>query len=202
MKQLDNSTFKLKASLRIKALRELELPVVMETHGGYGKLFARSYSHLSEGIVFEKKPEKTAVLAKQRPGWGVYEADCVAALRAGVGAHLPVNFLDLDPYGEPWPILDAFLESERPKPDRLVVVVNDGLRQKLKMNGGWSVASLADAVERFGNAAFYPRYLDICRWMLKEKAARAGYALRRWTAYHCGCQQMMTHYAATLERAA
>ena len=34
--------------------------------------------------------------------------------------------------------------------------------------------------------------------MLKDKAARAGYTLRRWTAYYCGHAQTMSHYAAVL----
>ncbi len=199
-KKQDNSTLSLKRALRVKALRELAEPVVMETHGGYGKLFGLCYSHLRQGIVFEKRPEKSAKLARQRPGWAVYEADCEAAIRAGVGAHLPVNFLDLDPYGEPWPVMDAFFESDRPHPGRLVLVVNDGLRQKLRMNGGWSCGSLQGIVDRIGNGALHEKYLEVCRDLVKEKAAKAHYALRRWTAYHCGAQQMMTHYAAVLER--
>lgn len=197
----DNSTFSLKASLRIKALREVENPVVMETHGGYGKLYARCYSHLAEGVVFENRPEKSAKLARQRPGWAVYESDCLMALRAGVGAHLSVNFLDLDPWGEPWPILDAFFESQRPRPDRLVLVVNDGLRQKLKMNGGWTVGSLQGVVDRMGNCGLYAKYLEVCQGLVKEKAAKAGYVLRRWTGYYTGFAEQMTHYAAVLERA-
>jgi hypothetical protein len=199
--QKDNSTFSLKASLRIKALLELEKPVVMETHGGYGKLYDRCYSHVVDGVVFEKRPEKSAKLAKQRPGWAVYESDCLMALRAGVGSHLPVNFLDLDPYGEPWPVMDAFFESKRPKPDRLVMVVNDGLRQKLKMNGGWTVGSLQGVVDRMGNGGLYEKYLEVCQALVKEKAAKAGYVLRRWTGYYAGFAGQMTHYAAVLVRA-
>jgi hypothetical protein len=204
-KQKDNSTFEQKARLRSAALRELaELPVIMETHGGYGKLFLRCYRHVPAGVVFEEKPEKTAVLARQRPTWAVYEADCERAIRAGVGAHLVVNFLDLDPYGQPWDVLDAFFESERPRAPRLVVVVNDGLRRKLKMNGGWSVRSLREIVERNGNAVLYRDYLAICRELVIEKAAKAGYGLRRWTGYYCGSgqgsAQQMSHYAAVLER--
>jgi hypothetical protein len=105
----------------------------------------------------------------------VYEADCLPTIAAGVGSHLPVNFLDLDPYGEPWPVLDAFLESERPKPERLVLVVNDGLRQKCKVNTGWEVKSLRSVVDRLGNTVLYERYLDICKDLVKEKAAKAGY---------------------------
>jgi hypothetical protein len=198
-KPQDNSTYALKSALRIKALRELENPVVMETHGGYGKLFDRCYSHIREGVVFETKPEKTAVLARQRPTWAVYEADCLTALRAGAGAHLPVNFLDLDPYGEPWPVLDAFLET-RKSPDKLVIVVNDGLRQMVRLKAGWHVKSLQGIVERLGNDVLFDQYLEICQDLIKEKAGKVGYRLMRWTGYYTGEMKQMTHYAAVLER--
>ena len=105
----DNSTFPQKVALRQEALRLLYAsPVIMETHGGVGKLFDAVYAHVERGIVFEKDADKTAVLGKQRPSWAVYEADCVTALQEGVGGHLAVNFLDIDPYGECWPVVDAF----------------------------------------------------------------------------------------------
>src|SRR5581483_9501059 len=181
-------------------LRELgeAVPVVMETHGGWGKLYLRCYRHIESGIVFEQNSDKSAALAKQRPTWSVYEADCERAIRAGAGSHLSVNFLDLDPYGEPWPVLDAFLESDRPRADRLVLVVNDGLRQKLKLNAGWQVKSHRDVVDRRGNTSLYRDYLDICREMVTEKAAKAGYDLRRWVINSITAD--LTHYAAVLER--
>ncbi len=196
----DNSTFDRKAWLRQRALTELEAPVVLETHGGMGKLFARCYSMIPDGVVFENNPVKAAQLGRQRPTWAVYEADCVRALAAGAGGHLPINFVDLDPYGEPWPALDAFFLGIKPTVPRLVLVVNDGLRQKLKMNGGWAVHSLQSIVDRFGNAVLYDRYLEICKDLVKEKAAKAGYSLRRWAGYYCGHLGQMTHYAAVLER--
>jgi hypothetical protein len=174
--------------------------VIMETNGGYGRLYLRCYRHMESGVVFEKQPDKAEALARQRPGWAVYETDCVRALRAGVGGHLAVNFLDLDPYGEPWPVLDAFLESERPRADKLVVVVNDGLRQKLKMGSGWSVKSLRSVAQKKGNLALYSEYLQICRELVTEKAGRLDYRLSRWIGYYCGFGQQMTHYAAVLER--
>jgi hypothetical protein len=170
--QKDNSTFERKVALRSATLRELgELPVVMETHGGLGKLFLSVYRNVTAGIVFEKDPEKSAVLGRQRPTWAVYEADCLGAIQQGVGAHLTVNVLDLDPYGEPWPIVDAFFQSARPRSPRLAVVVNDGLRQKLKMNGGWNCASMREMVVRHGNGRLAAEYLAVCRELLEGKAA-------------------------------
>lgn len=196
----DNSTLTLKVSLRRNALKEIEAPVVMETHGGYGAIFSRCYFGIPDGIVFESKPDKAAALAKQRPAWAVYETDCVMALRSNVGNHLPVNFLDLDPYGEPWPVVDAFFQSDREFPEKIAIVVNDGLRQAVRMNGGWNTRSLVAMVERYGAGQMYKKYLDVCRELLEEKAGQRGYTLTRWAGYYCGHADQMTHYAAILEQ--
>lgn len=198
--QKDNSTFNQKAALRRMVLRELAAPpVVMETHGGAGALYRACYSQISRGVVFEKDPAKCDLLARQRPGWAVYETNVEGALAAGAGAHLEINVLDLDPYGEPWPALRAFMESERPRAARLWLVVNDGLRQKVRMGGAWSCASLQPAVARFGNN-LHDCYLDVCRWMIAETTEAVGYALRRFQGYYTGHGDQMTHYAALLEQ--
>lgn len=196
----DNSTINQKAALRRAALRELTAePVVMETHGGAGALYRACYSHIARGVVFEKDPAKCDLLVRQRPTWAVYETDVETALAIGAGAHLDVNFLDMDPYGQPWPTLKAFFTSERPRAPRLVVVVNDGMRQKVRMGGSWSSGSLAPAVARFGNN-LNPIYLSVCEWLIAEYAKAAGYALRRFHGYYAGHAGNMTHYAAVLER--
>jgi hypothetical protein len=196
----DNSTFLKKRQLRFNLLKELDsLPIILETHGGIGKIFLACYSDFL-GIVFEKNPKKVSVLAKQRPNWFVYQADCLTALEAGAGSKLGINFLDIDPYGEPWPIIDTFFSCEKYVTQKLCIAVNDGLRQKLKMNGAWSVKSMAAMVKKYGNADMYKNYLHICKEMMKEKAREAGYTVTRWGGYHCGHAQQMTHYAAVLER--
>jgi hypothetical protein len=198
----DNSTLRQKARLRNMARLFLPVtPVVMETHGGYGHIYLECYSDVRQGVVFETSDRKVLTLAEQRPSWAVYQADCVAAIAQGAGAHLPVNFLDVDPYGDPWPVISAFFSSNRPRPDVMMVCVNDGLRQKLKMNDGWSTSSLEGIVERYGNDAMFARYLDICAELLQEKAASAGYTLDGFTGYYCGFAKQMTHYAARLTRA-
>lgn len=199
--QLDNSTFLRKRKLRLAALSQVPNPVVMETHGGFGKLFASCYSTLTKGVVFEKDSSKADYLAQQRPTWSVYRCDVLPALRAGVGSHLPVNFLDLDPYGEPWPVIDAFFKSDRALQSPMAVVVNDGLRQKLQLQGAWSTHSMQDAVARHGNSRIFKMYKEICREMLTEKVSPLGYTIRAWTAYYCGEKANMTHFAAVLHRA-
>jgi len=141
------------------------------------------------------------VLARQRPTWAVYEADCEKAIAAGAVDEWPFNFIDLDPYGEPWPALDAiFSRHDRDWPAVLAVAVHDALRSRTEKVGGWSTASLVAMVDRYGNAAIYANYLDVCQEMLAEKAAQVGYTLSRWTGYYCGHANQMTHYAAILQR--
>lgn len=198
-KQKDNSTFREKAALRRKILHECADPVVMETHGGAGKIYLSVYQRVRQGIVIEKNPRKVDILAQQRPAWSVYEADSERAIRDGAGAHLCVNFLDCDPYGDPWPVLSAWFASHRPRAPRLWIVVNDGLPQKLKANGAWVMEHMQPAVQRFGNT-IYHQYLTVARWKLEQEAAPAGYAVRRFEGYFCGHSKQMAHYAACLEQ--
>ena len=141
----DASTLGQKVALRRLMLSQAQAldpsfrPVVMETHGGIGQIWAQVYAGLPAGVVFENNEEKAAHLARQRPNWAVYEADCVTALAYGAGGHLQVTVLDLDPYGEPWPAMEAFFASDRPRPDVLWVVVNDGLRAACRGQGACPV---------------------------------------------------------------
>lgn len=180
-------------------LKHLQAPVIMETHGGYGDVFKACYQNIGAGVVFEKNPQKADRLGLQRPTWAVYEADCIEAIKAGVGGHLGVNVLDVDPYGDPWPAIEAFFASERPFPDRCFVVVNDGLRQKVRGNGAWNVGTLQGIVREHGNN-LHSIYLDVCRELMKRKASKAGYNLTRWAGYYCGHSKQITHYLAELER--
>lgn len=197
--QKDNSTFKQKAALRRTVLREVPSPVVMETHGGIGALYRACYSHVHRGIVFEKDPKKSPILAGQRPTWAVYESDCEQAIAAGAGGHLEVNVLDLDPYGGCWEVVKAFFESERPRSPTLWVVANDGLRQKIRVGGAWTVDYLQPVVAKFGNN-LHDCYLEVCRYLVGEYSKTAGYELRRFGGYYTGKGQQMTHFAALLEK--
>lgn len=123
-----------------------------------------------------------------------------AALESGFGAHLEVNLIDIAPVGEPWPTLEGFFNSERPRAAQLAIAVNDGLRKKLRLQGGWSVHSLRGVIERYGNASLFGCYLDVCRWKLEQMGARQDYRMTHWTGYYCGAKNEMTHYAAVLER--
>lgn len=194
----DNSTFPQKVALRQEAMQLLYAsPVIMETHGGVGKIFDAVYAHVERGVVFEKDADKAGVLGKQRPTWAVYEADCIEAIRAGAGAHLKINFLDIDPYGEPWPVLDAFFGSDRPFADYMVLTVNDGLRQTLALGKAWAVKSMQSVVQRYGND-LHGKYLDVCQLLVKEKAAMAGYTINRFHGYYTGYSKANTHFVAVL----
>lgn len=199
---IDNSTFDQKVMLRMTARQMLWTkditPVVMETHGGLGDVYGTVYTDVAEGVVFEKDGSRTAALAHQRPSWAVYEADCETAVALGAGGHLRVNLLDVDPYGAEWPVIRAFFNSPRPYADYMVVVVNSGLRHKLRTGGGWDVDYLADAVAKYGNHNMWARYLDVCADLL-EDAAR-GYTVEFFDGYYTGIEKKMTHWLAALRQ--
>jgi hypothetical protein len=203
-RQKDNATFKQKRALRRKALALLAdlgipQPIVLETHGGAGALWNACYATLPVGVVMEKDAQKSARLGKQRPTWAVYECDCVEALAAGVGSHLPVDLLDIDPYGQCWDSLTAFYSSKRPFAPVMAVVVNDGLRQTLSLGRAWATESMRSVVERRGND-LHPVYLEVCEELMHEKAATAGYRVDRFHGYYCGDKLANTHFLAVLKQ--
>lgn len=200
MLQKDNSTIRQKIALRKAALKFVSgQPVVLESHAGAGAIWKKCYGDVTRGVAMEKDGHKASILAMQRPTWSVYMCECVAALGAGVGSHLPVNFLDLDPYGEPWPVLDAFLSGHKPTVSTLVIAINDGLRHRLKRGGGNTVGSMATVVPKFGSR-LNSRYLQVCEYLMNEKATAAGYRLARFTGYYAGALDAMTHYASVWTR--
>lgn len=200
-KQKDNSTLRLKAKLRKAALGVCANPIILETHGGMGRIFTEVYqpAGCNAGVVLEKNPAKADILARQRPTWAIYEGDCIKALAAGAGRHLIFNYIDVDPYGSPFDVLDAIFADNRPLADELQLVVNDGLRQKTKLGGAWHCQQLKGMVSQFGNNLF-PVYLDVAKMKVAEIAKSAGYELAHWFGYYCGAGQSMTHYWATFKR--
>lgn len=157
-KKHDNLTLSAKVMLRQTALLMLgDDPVIVETHGGRGDIWSAVYRDFPTGAVFEKDPGKADILAMQRPTWAVYESDVEIALAAGAARHLTVDLLDVDPYGAAWPTLQAFFGSTRPLAQRMVVVINDGLR--FTACGG-AAEILAPFAARYGNHNIWYVYPD------------------------------------------
>jgi hypothetical protein len=198
VKKKQNAGFDEKQRLRRIVLGGWQPSRVIETHGGEGRIHRAFYASAEEGCAFEVREDLAARMAAARPSWFVYCAKAEAALAAGAGASLPVEVIDLDPYGQPWPALEAFFTSEREFADELRVVVNDGLRLKLRL--GSPPPSMAAAAERWGAHALNRDYLAVARWNLERLAGMAGYEVARFTGFHGGFGQQMTHYGAVLTR--
>lgn len=176
-------------------------PVILETRGGAGEIFRRVYADVGRGAVLDGDVGHCEALARDRPSWAVYETkQPEAAIGEGLARELPITLLDVDAIGEPWPVLEAFFSSERVRLHELAIAVSDGLRQKIRLSGGWQVHSMRRAVEIWGNAGVHESYLDVCRWKLEQLAARQRYTITGWTGYHCGPNDDFTHYAAVLTR--
>ena len=169
-KQKDNSTYNQKVLIRQEMLKRMAAagvePIIMETHGGYGKLFAACYPDIRRGVVFDTDADKTERLALQRPTWAVYEADCEKALRHGAGAHLCITALDVDAYGDSLTPISCFFQSQRPA-SRLV---SEKLYPGLLFGGHdwlqlWAAATYRHGIMAIGEGDVYPhppRYTTRC----------------------------------------
>lgn len=202
-KQQDNSTYSLKLMIRQEMLKRMATagatPVIMETFGGYGKLYAACYADIRQGVVFDKDPDKAERLALQRPTWAVYEADCESALLHGAGAHLCITALDVDAYGDSITPIAAYMLSDRPRADKLWIVGNDGMRQNARLGDAWSVDILKPAVAHFGNQ-IDGIYLQVLQWTIEQHADKAGYRVEKFAGYHTGKLDQITHYLCELCR--
>lgn len=173
----------------------------MCTHADDGTLVRLAYPDELAGIAFAEKNDDADRLAVERPTWAVYSTSVDAALRRGLGRHMTVSLLDVDCDSNPWPTLEAFFSSERPRPNELAVVVSDRLRPRLRRNGAYSIPSMLPALERYRDSAVIDEsYLEVCQWNLERLAGALGYQLRDWTAYHCDRRDESTHFAAVLCR--
>lgn len=109
--------------------------------------------------------------------------------------------MDIDPYGSSWEIVEAFFNGcGRTASNILVIVVNDGLLQKIRM-GGLIPESVQPIIDRYGLRHVQDNYRDVCRDLLAHYSQAAGYKIVKWTSYNCGRVLAMTHFAARLERA-
>ena len=196
----DNKTFLEKSHLRRLMIQKVENPVILETHGGRGELFRRCYPHVATGVVFEKDAMKAEVLVRQRPNWAVYESDCVWALKSGVGSHLTANFIDCDPYGQAWQVLQAFFESDRPRADRVVLVVHDGIRNRIGRYGASDIALFQDVVSKIGETHLYRNYIEVCEDMLIEMVDPVGYDVEAFGGFYSKKDKNQTHFFAELTK--
>ena len=201
MPKKDNGGFARKAALRLHVVKSLRPAMILETHGGLGKLYQSCYEWLGAGgVVFETDARKSPVLARQRPTWRVYETAADVAIANGVVADVPFDLVDLDPYGDPWSTLIPFFERHRVWPETLGVVVNDGnCTGKVRLSGGWDQESIAPMARKWGRDLF-EYYIDACAWYLQELAGPVGYTVTNWAGYKTGYNANMAHYAAILTR--
>ena len=186
--------------LRRRILARLQKPaVVLESHAGHGRVYERAWFKASTGVAIELDAVKAEHLARQRPTWRVYQGDCEKAIAAGLAAETPFDIIDLDPYGEPFTMMDAIAVPGRVFPDVWHLVVNDGTRNHCRRGGAWTMKALATAVRRHGPNLF-PIYLQVAKELTQEFAAKIGFTMTGWAGYHTGTGGDMTHYWAVLER--
>jgi len=173
----------------------------MCTHAEDGALVRQVYPEDVAGVAFAEKNDDADQIAIERPTWAVYATNVDAALRRGLGRHMSITVLDVDCDSNPWPTLEAFFMSDRPRYRELGIVVSDRLRPRLRRNGAYSIPSMLPALERYrDSAAIDESYLEVCQWNLGRIADALGYTIKDWTAYHCDRREEATHFAALLCR--
>jgi hypothetical protein len=192
----DNAGFREKLRLRREALQSAAPGLVLETHAGAGRLAAKLYVGRPR-VAIERDRAKAASLAKHHPELPVYESAAERALAGGLCADRELAVADVDPWGSPWPVLEALFSSPRAFADPLVLVVNDGLRRSLKLGVWWRNASLRAAVEHFGSD-LYPIYLEVARWNLDRLVAGQGLRLDTFRGFYGGHGGQMSHYYAVI----
>lgn len=193
----DNSTLRQKVALRRAVLKKIQRPVVLEVYGGAGVVGDYVYREVSRGVVLERCPTQTDLLARKRPQWSVCEGDSLTLLRAGIGDHLPVNLVDIDAYGLPWDSLDAFFSGWKRWGDPLWLVVTDGSVLRAKMANGPQDECFRELRQRFGGMV-HQDYPQKAGWFLTKKAADVGYSVSGFRAVTCGYSQQMTLWSACL----
>ncbi len=197
----DNETLDEKLRWRREALRHLSAePVICEAYGGWGRVGQAVYRDVRHGVVLEKVSAKAATLALLRPTWSVYEGDTLRMLRAGAGRHLPINFLDLDPYGEPFTTLEAFFSAERQIADRIVIVAHDGMHRLVKMGRAWSVQILEPVVAEFGNSFVKEHYGEASILLVARMLEQYGYSVSDWRWASGGDRKKNAHFLAVVDR--
>lgn len=202
-RQKDNSTGEQKTRLRRSILATFKdrAPVVLETHGGFGRVYEKTWYRADRGVVIEKDAIKCEHLAMQRPTWAVYQGDCIEAIGAGLAQRTAFDIIDVDPYGAPFDIFDALCRPTRRFPDLWHLVVNDGMRQGAQRGVSWQVDALKPIVARRGNNIFRV-YKEVAREIVEMYLARIGFKVTGWYAYYTGHADLMTHYWARCERIA
>ncbi len=192
----DNSTFFEKTELRRRIIKAERPRMILETHGGFGRIYDACYRGM-RGAVCEIKKDAAGVLAMQRPEWAVYCGESEKIIRSGLMTCFPFDFIDLDPYGEPFTILEAIVAGGLG--ERVRVVVNDGLRNKIKVGGAWNCGVMKEIVADFGNQ-LNAKYLAAAQEKTRRILDRGGFKMSGFKGYHCGHANDMTHYTFTAER--
>lgn len=195
----DNKTLSDKLRIRRRVLDRLTAPpVVLETHGGFGRIYERTWYRARTGVVIEKDPVKVAHLCHQRPTWAVYQGNSEAVLRAGLAKSIAFDVIDLDPYGQPFTILDALTMPGRTFPNEWHLVVNDGGRNLMKRGLSWKLPMFRSAEKRFGQSGMHKHYLDAALMLVQEFGEKIGYDVTHWHGKNISAD--ISHYWAVLKR--
>ena len=202
-KKRDNSALEAKIALRRQAIAAAESPVVLETHAGEGLIFLQCYTGVTKGWALEKDKDLLDRMTQQRERWFCYQCESEKIL-ADAPRAFDANFIDVDPHGSPWPVLEALFNPHRFTAPTLHLVVHDGSRRFLAIGASgssdqrWRVGLLAELAAEYGDD-LRANYSDLALVAISKLAKPCGYTVRKWTAFYTGHDSHSTHYWATLK---
>lgn len=173
--QKDNTETHHKLAVRRRAAETLgEGDFILEAFAGSGEMYSALW-HRWAGFTMDKDLAKVTRAAKQRKRWGCYQGDTLRALEAGWLENIEFKLVDFDPYGEPWPALQAYFAGHLAFHSPWVAVCTDGY---------WSQRNLASksrCLFGYGGGRFSGMsdraYIEICHDFVRSLASRYGQEL-------------------------
>tara|TARA_Y100000310_G_scaffold321114_1_gene378344 strand:- start:119 stop:724 length:606 start_codon:yes stop_codon:yes gene_type:complete len=193
----DNSQWKNKITLRRHILTRLPVRSVLEVFAGNGVMNRRCYSDIDYGVALDKDTKKCKQFARIRPSWAVYEVDAVQALAGGMADAGAFDLIDFDAWGDPWRAIYAYADNCATAPDRLGIVVTDGLRRKLNYASAFP-RHMEPEVQKYGGRNVSYQYRTIVLERLDDIGRRLGMSVEQsWVQ---SSTADMTLYAAVFTK--
>lgn len=185
--------------MAIRRLAEAAAPPgpVLETHGGTGWLASTVYAGRT-GIGIELNQRKAAARARILPAWWSIVGDSASVLRSGALRWFAPAIIDVDPYGDPWPALEAAAAGVS-VPPAVVLAVTDGLPRALQIRD-YRVPSLRADIAAHGLDYVREYYEEICRRRIQRLFP--AYTIDRWVYAESGKGRGLALYAARITQPA
>jgi hypothetical protein len=148
---------------------------ILETFSGEGLMYDGCWSMFS-GACIDSDAAKARDSARSRPRWRTYCGDTGRALSAGWLSSVAFDVVDIDPYGEPWPYVRAFFDTERAMPDQWWLILTDGYWPQMNRSG-MSKTLFGDRCGQRISGVSAASYIEMSRDFIGGEAERVGFVV-------------------------